>query len=198
MLVATAFVLTSCKQDKPVSDSSAAQGRGVPASSHSAGSIYQTDAVFFDQYGHTVRWQSLQGKVRIMAMIFTHCKAGCPDITKEIKQASQLLPPEDSMKVQCTLISFDSKLDTPEQLSQYASDMGLGHNWLLLHGAEQDIRTVSALLDVKYKPMADGQFSHQNVILVVNQAGVIVLRRESLGGNTKEISDSVMSSLGSR
>lgn len=162
--------------------------------SASPGSIYEAPLAFVDQYGHNVQWSDLKGKVRVMAMIFTHCQYACPRITKDIQNVEGLLPKNDP-RIVYTLVSFDTQADSAQRLLTYYKEKHLDSNWVLLHGSEEDTRTVSALLDVKYKRMEDGLFSHQNIIFVIDQNGQIALRREGLEGDPKEVAEKVKSLL---
>jgi protein SCO1/2 len=182
--------LASCT-DKDVTKS---PSQSDTTRSNVAGSIYDAPLTFVDQYGHTVQWSDLKGKVRVMAMIFTHCQYACPRITKDIQSVQALLPKNDP-RIVYTLVSFDTQADSAQRLLAYYKERHLDSNWLLLHGSEEDTRTVSALLDVKYKRMEDGLFSHQNIIFVIDKNGQIALRREGFEGDAKEVAEMVKSKL---
>jgi protein SCO1/2 len=180
-LLCLAFLATACKNsnDKPEKQAPAVE-QSAPVSGTGQNSIYQADMTFKNQWNKDVSWSSLQGKVQVMAMVFTHCAFACPRITQDIRQIEKLIPPKDTSKVRYTLISFDVKRDVPSRLAEYFKEQALDSRWQLLHGSEDDVETVSALLDVKYKPGANGLFSHQNIITVVSPKGIISARQEGL------------------
>ncbi len=181
-----AFALSSCSHER--TGSAAVDAPNAPTTiARSAGSIYDVDMMFDDQNGEHISWQSLKGKVQVMAMVFTHCQATCPMITYEIKHAEGLLQESVRNNVGFTLISFDSKRDTGAQLRSYSDAVHLDDHWQLLHGSQEDIQTVANLFDVKYKELPTGDFSHSNVILVVDQQGHIVFRREGIERNPEQI-----------
>ncbi len=151
------------------------------------GSIYDVNVTFDNQNGERVPWQSLRGKIRVMAMIFTHCPAACPVITQQIKAVESLIPPAAREQVGYTLISFDSKRDTAAQLKDYYAMQRLDSNWQLLHGAPYDIQTIAALLNVQYKEWPGGDFTHANVIFVIDPQGHIALREEGLNSKNPSI-----------
>jgi protein SCO1/2 len=194
-VLALMFVtLSACSTHKGASPSSQVDSSkdtsATAVASTSSNSIYDAGALpFVDQNGHAVSWSDLKGTVRVMAMIFTHCEYACPRITKDIQNVERLLPKDP--RIVYTLVSFDVDRDSVQQLRTYYRKMGLDSSWLLLHGSEADTRTVSALLDVKYEKMADGAFSHQSVILVIDQNGQIAMRREGLEGDPKDVADKV-------
>jgi protein SCO1/2 len=152
-----------------------------------AGSVYQMDMDFVNQWGQPVKWSSLGGKVQVMAMIFTHCEYACPRITQDIKEIEKKLNIRDSSKIGFTLISFDVQRDTSARLLKYYNERGLDKKWQLLHGSLDDVQTVSAMLDVKFQPGAKGLFSHQNIITVISPEGEIIKRQEGLKQNPDDI-----------
>jgi hypothetical protein len=42
----------------------------------------------------------------------------------------------------------------------------------VLHGSDDAVRTLSVLLNVQYEKDADGNFSHSNLISVLDQQGI--------------------------
>lgn len=149
-------------------------------------SIYQLDAAFTTQHGEEVQWSSFRGKPVVVAMVFTNCEFACPMITQDIKKLQSKLPEEKQENVEFLLISFDTKRDTAATLQSFAREMDLDERWTLLHGSVEDVRQMSMLLDVRYKDVGNGLFSHDNVIHLLNANGEIVARSEGLG---KEINN---------
>lgn len=185
-IVACVLLLgVGCKKETVVKPPPVSQVKDSTASPR--GSIYQLDMTFEDQHQHNVAWRDLGGKVEVMAMIFTHCKYACPAITHTIKHVQELVAPEDRPFVHYTLISFDPQRDSASRLMEFSNEMGLDDQWTLLHGSIEDVQTVAALLDVKFKAMENGAFSHQNVILVVNKNGEIARRSEGSDQDPKEL-----------
>ena len=192
------FLLVSCaRKEKSHENSANSEATDTTGTAYAPrGSIYAIDMTLENQNAQKVQWESLKGKVQVMAMIFTHCGATCPRITQEIKEVENLIPSSDKNSVGYTLISFDTKRDTAGRLMAFYREMGLSPNWQLLHGSEEDVQTIANLFDVKFKQMGDGSFSHESVILVIDRSGQIVLHRESVGNDPNKIADKVKSCLG--
>lgn len=150
------------------------------------GSVYQAEATFTDQHGQETKWGSFRGKPVVAAMVFTNCQFACPAITQDIKSIQQRTE-GDAQPVQFLLISFDTQRDTAETLQEFAEEMELDENWTLLHGSEADVRQLSMLLDVSYKDVGGGLFSHDNVITLLNANGEIVARSEGLGNENDDL-----------
>ena len=181
LLLALMGTLASCAKGSQPGDEHAS----TPPSG--SGSIYVVNPTFQDQYAQSITWQSLRGKSRVMAMVFTHCPAACPIITEEIKKAESMLPASAAGNVGFTLVSFDSKRDTAARLVEFYHEHGLDSNWTLLHGAPEDVRTIAGLLNVQYKEWPGGDFTHSDVIFVIDSAGNIVLRQEGIAPQNPQI-----------
>lgn len=144
-------------------------------------SLYQLGSVWTSQDGKDIQLQSLRGKPRVVAMIFTHCVFACPRITSDMQAVEAQLPKHLQGKVGFVLLSIDPARDTPEALKAFAKKMNLDTSrWLLLRSEEDNVQEMAAVLGVKYKKEANGDFSHSNLITVLNQEGEIVYRQEGL------------------
>jgi protein SCO1 len=93
---------------------------------------------------------------------------------------------DNKEKVNFVLISFDTERDTPPQLEKFARQMNLDRSWTLLHGSEVSVRTLSVLLNVQFEKDADGNFSHSNLISVLDKNGVLDFQKEGLEADHKE------------
>ena len=104
--------------------------------------------------------------------------------TSDAEQTVQLADfrglPEDA-DINFVLVSFDPERDTVEQLQAYREAHGLGDEWTLLSSEDVDVRTLAALLDVRYRFEADGNIAHTNLITLLNAGGEIIGRQEGLG-----------------
>jgi protein SCO1/2 len=58
--------------------------------------------------------------------------------------------------------------------------------WTLLRGQADDILELAVLLGVKYRQDAQGEFSHPNLITVLNQVGEIVHQQTGLHQNVSD------------
>ena len=57
----------------------------------------------------------------------------------------------------------------------------------LLHGDDDSVRELAALLGVKYQQDANGAFSHSNLVTVLNLEGEIAHQRLGLKGGLEEV-----------
>ena len=145
-------------------------------------SIYMLKDSFETQNNEEIVLSQFAGKPTVVGMIFTHCDYACPRLMADIKNINKLLDAEEG-KVNYVLISFDTERDTPEVLKKYAENLKLGDDYTLLHGSEEAVRTLSVLLNVQFQKDAEGNFSHSNIISVLDREGLLVSQKEGLEAN---------------
>lgn len=148
-------------------------------------SIFQLTESFQTQEGKNFNLSMLNGKPTVIAMIFTHCTYACPRLTADIKIIADSLK-DEVRKVNFVLVSFDVERDTPARLKIFSNERGLSKDWILLHGDDGLVRTLSALLNVQYEKDADGNFSHSNLVSVLDKEGVLQFQKEGLGAVHEE------------
>jgi protein SCO1/2 len=121
-------------------------------------------------------------------MFFANCTYACPLLVFQMQQIEAGLPETLRDKVGFTLISFDTERDTPAALHSYRQGHALANSrWTLLRGGPEDVLDVAALLNVKFKKDAQGQFLHSNVITLLNAEGEIVCQQLGLNSDHEEI-----------
>jgi protein SCO1/2 len=158
----------------------------------SARSIFQLDASWTDDSGATVQLAALRGRRIIFAMFFARCEYACPMLVSDIQRVRLSLPEAERSKVRVVLVSFDSARDTPAALKTYRSQLDLDSHWTLLRGEPNAVQELAMLLGVKFKPDANGQFSHSNLITLLNPEGEIVHQRAGLGGDVSTLTKAVV------
>jgi protein SCO1/2 len=143
-------------------------------------SLYQVDSAWTDDAAHQVKLGSLAGRPQIVTMFFSSCNFACPILVHDLKRIEAALPQDLRGKVGFTLITFDSDHDSPRVLAAFRNKHELGGNWTLLRGEPDDVLEIAALLGVKFKKDARGQFAHSNIISVLNSEGEIVYQEIGL------------------
>jgi protein SCO1/2 len=112
-------------------------------------------------------------------MIFTHCLYACPKTTENIIQLEKLI--ERPIKV--VLVSFDPKRDTPDRMKSFLQKNNSSANWFLLTSHQDIIKRTSMLFDISFKELETGEFSHENIILLLDKKGREIKRIEGLSFN---------------
>lgn len=182
-----ASVLISCSNanSKSAFEGIAPKHETAPVGTISSESIYMLTDTFQTQENKNITLASFEGKPTVVGMIFTNCAYACPRLTADIKNIEEKLKDENG-KINFLLVSFDSERDNPRQLKKFADNLGLDANWTLLHGSDQAVRTLSVLLNVQFEKDAEGNFSHSNIISVLDKNGVLRFQKEGLNADQEE------------
>lgn len=164
----------------------AAAPADASAASFTKESIYQLDGRFTDDQGRPFALGQLRGRPVVLDMFFASCGYACPLTVTDMLAIQGRLPAALRGQATFVLVSFDPARDTPAALAKYREQRGLDGQWVLLHGDDESVRELAALLGVKYKQEADGSFSHSNLLSVLNAEGEVVHQRVGLQGGLDE------------
>jgi protein SCO1/2 len=184
--VPAADACTCCEKPATAKNTDACCQKEMAATPFSQDSIYQLGGRFTDDSGRPFALGSLRGRPVVLDMFFASCGYACPLAVTDMLSLQQRLPAELRDKTAFVLVSFDVARDTPEALAKYRAQRQLGDNWILLHGDDDSVRELAALLGVQYRATADGAFSHSNQIAVLNREGEIIHERKGLQGGLDE------------
>ena len=175
---------SGCRTATPVASCCA---KTEPASAASDKSLYQTESKWTTDTRKQIPLAQLQGRPQVVVMFFASCQYACPVIVNDLKRIEAALQPELRARIGFTLVTFDTRRDTAEVLANYRASRQLpAQTWTLLRGEPDDVLELAALLGVKYKADANGQFAHSNIITVLNARGEIVHQQVGLGQDIKE------------
>ncbi len=165
-------------------DKSKAETKDKPISELS---IYNLPSKWTSQNGENLEMKDLKGKVLVMVMIYTSCKAACPRLVADMRNIEQRLPENIKDDVTLVLVSIDPEVDTPKRLKAFAIENKMDSNqWLFLRSTEANTREFAAVLAVNYKKIAPLDFSHSNIISVFNADGELSYQQEGLGVNSDQ------------
>jgi protein SCO1/2 len=140
------------------------------------------DATWHTEEGEAVQLGDLRGKVMVMVMIYTSCKAACPRLVADMRSLHDKVPAGLGDEVRYVLVSIDPVNDTPEKLKAFAISKEMdGEEWTFLQGNEDTVRELANILAVKYKSITPVDFSHSNIISVFDPSGELVHQQEGLG-----------------
>lgn len=181
----SALSLAACNNGKQSAFTGDVASTAAPVGTIPEESIYNLTDTFTTQDNKTIQLKDFSGKPTVMVMIFTHCDYACPRLTADVKELEGRLG-KNADKVNFVLTSFDAERDFPDQLAKYKKDMKLDDNFTLLHGSDNAVRTLSVLLNVQYQKNQDGNFSHSNVITVLDPSGNLIYQKEGIQANHDE------------
>lgn len=150
-------------------------------------SIYNLPSKWTTQDNQNIELKQLRGKVLVMVMIYTSCKAACPRLVADMRNIESRLPENIKENVKLVLISIDPETDTPKRLKDFSIENKMnGDQWLFLRSTEENTREFAAVLAVNYKKISPMDFSHSNIISVFNSEGELAYQQEGLGVNSDE------------
>ncbi|WP_266205611.1 SCO family protein [Pontibacter kalidii] len=162
----------------------------MPAAELSDMSLYQLDSEWQTEQGHTIKLADLQGKVQLVAMMYTNCTYTCPRIVADLKRIEAGI--DKYKEVGIVLVTMDPANDTPEKLKEFAGENKLDPSrWQLLTSNDASIQELAVLLNMKYKKAPNGDIAHSNIISVLNVQGEIIYQQEGLGKDPDETVKSI-------
>ena len=137
-------------------------------------SIYQLNSQWTNQGGESVSLKSFKGKPVVLTMFYSSCTYACPLLVNDMLRMESSLSADKRNNYRFILVSIDPERDTPEKLKIYAKEHGLDlSRWTLLTGKSDDIMELAAMTGFKYKKDDKGNYSHSNLISLLNEKGEI-------------------------
>lgn len=150
-------------------------------------SVFQIKNLWSNQDGKRVSLDTFRGKKTILAMVYTSCAHTCPMTISKIEELQRQLG-DSTTDYQIVLASFDPQKDTPAHLKKYMTKRHLDFaRWTFLTAKkDSEVRELAVVLGVSYKKIADGDFSHSNIVSLLDQNGVVKSKLEGFEGDTAE------------
>jgi protein SCO1 len=161
-------------------------------------SLYQAEVAFVTDAGTPFRLGELRGRPVALAMFFAQCSYACPATVVDLTRIREKLPEAQREEARVVMVSFDTARDTPEALKAFRESRGLPDDWVLLHGGDDAVRELAALLGVKFKREADGNFAHSNLITILSKDGEVAHQRAGLSGGLDEAASALAEALDER
>ena len=153
-----------------------------PAKALPKDSIYQLPLQLTDHKGKVRDWRTLRGKPHVVSMFYTSCAYICPLIVDSGKAVERQLTPAQRERLGILLVSLDPARDDPAALRKVVEQRKLDTTrWTLAAPRKDAVRSVAGVLNVKYRPLADGEFNHTSALVLVDGEGRILARSEQVG-----------------
>lgn len=154
-------------------------------------SVYNLKDKWKTHQSKEIQLSNFSGHPVLIAMVYTSCQHTCPMITQKVKQIRNSLPVDQQNKVFYVLASFDTKRDTPMVLAAYKKKQKLDDRWALITSNELGVRKLAGVLGVNYKKTPDGEFSHSNVVSLLDQNGVLLSKIERLNQDDSSLRENL-------
>lgn len=183
LFIISSLFLFGCKQEEK-------QIKDTPISEES---IFNLSSKWKTQDNKTVEIKDFRGKVTVMVMIYTSCKAACPRLVADMRDIESKMPKNKLNDLNFVLVSIDPEVDTPDKLKEFAKvNFMEAPHWIFLQGTKTTVQEFANVLAVKYKQISPIDFSHSNIISVFNKEGELVHQQEGLGVNNKETVEKII------
>ena len=145
-------------------------------------SVYLLDDAFSDQAGKPFKLADRRGRPQLVAMFYTSCRYICPLIVDSAKGVEHELSPAERARLGVLLVSLDPARDDTAALASVARKRKLDPaRWTLARTDAGAVRRVAALLGVRYRALADGEFNHTSALVLLDAEGRVLARTERLG-----------------
>ncbi|HET8934138.1 MAG TPA: SCO family protein [Polyangiales bacterium] len=158
------------------------------AAALSTESIYHASTPLTDQNGRAFELGSLRGSVVLATMFYASCTSVCPMLIAQLERIVDALPSDARAQTHVLLVSLDPQRDNPESLRQLAERHKITDpNWHFVRTESDGVREVAALLGVRYRQLPGNEISHSQVIVLLDQNGVIIERMENAAGDSAQL-----------
>ncbi len=154
-------------------------------------SIYQVGGTWLTENNESIQLESLAGKPQLIALIYTGCSNSCPIIVESMKRVEKQVPANMRSKIGFVLVSLTPDTDYPKTLKIFAEKKGLNSNWKVLRGTNELVRTLSNVLNGRYKVIKEGDIAHSNTVTLLNSQGQIQMQASGTLTGIKPILDAV-------
>ena len=145
-------------------------------------SLYKLELPLTDQDGRAFHMADRNGEPQLVSMFYSSCQYTCPLIVEAIKKYQGELSVDERKKLQVLLVSFDPKRDTPARLKEVRAQRHIDDaNWTLAMAESPVVRKLAAALDIQYREVDGGNFSHSSVIVLLSADGRLLARTDKLG-----------------
>jgi len=129
-----------------------------------------------DTSGNAVQLSDYQGRVVLLAFIFTTCPGVCPLISRQMSVLQTGLKQEGLFGSKASLLSVtvDPKTDTAAVLAEYAQTYGAdAAGWRFLRESPERTKPVLKAYDEWTKPLPKGEIDHPARVYLIDQKGDI-------------------------
>jgi protein SCO1 len=157
-----------------VSPAHAAQEQAVSANPSLSVIGRAPDFTLLDPVGKPVTLSEHQGRVVLLAFVFTTCSGVCPLISRQMSVLQTGLKREGlfGTKVNMLSVTVDPKTDTAEVLAKYAITFNAdASGWRFLRAAPEKIDPVLKAYDEWTKLLPKGDLDHPARVYLIDQHG---------------------------
>ena len=151
-------------------------------SSVAGDSVYQLNANMTDQNGRDFKLNERRGQPVIVSMFYNSCTFVCPMLIDTMRLTEQSLSPDERAQLKLLLITFDPQRDQVKDLKSIAEKRELNpDHWTLARTDASSTRKIAAMLGIQYRLLADGDYNHTTILILLDREGKPVARTKKMG-----------------
>jgi protein SCO1 len=144
-------------------------------------SVYQLSEMLTNQNAKPFTLAAARGHVQLVTMFYSSCQYACPLIIDSALGLEHALSAAESSRLKVLMISLDAARDTPAVLAKIASKRRLDlRRWTLARAEPLAVRKIAAVLGVRYRELANGEFNHSSQLILLDPEGRILARTEKM------------------
>jgi len=157
-------------------------GFGFASFADERSSLYSLKTKWQNQNAKEVQLKKFEGSFVILSMVYTSCPHTCPLTISKIEAIKKRFFEAGVKDVKYVLASFDVENDTPEHLKKYMKKRKMNEKeWVFLSPKnEAAVRELSVVLGISYKKIGNGDFSHSNIVTLLDKKGAPIANIKSL------------------
>jgi protein SCO1/2 len=144
-------------------------------------SLYQMQVPLTDQGGKAVKLDLYAGHPVLVTMFYGSCPHVCPMLISTIQRYELELPEASRGRLRVLMVSLDPARDTPAKLTEVAqrhrADLS---RWTFARTGPDHVRRLAAALNIQYRELPDGEFSHSTVITLLDPQGRLQKQTSSM------------------
>lgn len=145
-------------------------------------SIYNLNAALVSQSGQSHGLDVYRGHAVLITMFYGSCPAACPLLIDTARAVERAVTPQQRKQLRVLMISIDPERDTTAALAALAKARNIDlTRWTLAHTDDATVRKLAAVLNIQYRKVADGQFSHSSILSVLSRQGEVLQQSSTLG-----------------
>lgn len=151
-------------------------------------SLYQMHEKLLSQDGKALDLDVYRGQPVLVTMFYGSCPATCPLIIDTLRAVERKVDEPRRQQLRVLLVSLDAGRDTPVALRKVADERRIDTTrWTLAHADAAAVRRIAAALNIQYRQLPNGEFSHSTIISVLAPDGRILAQSAELGSADPEV-----------
>lgn len=161
----------------------------VRAFTAAAGPMQWATTPFTTADGTSSSLKALDGKVRVVTMLYTHCPGACPMAVATLQSLESRLTAAQRGKLSIVGLSLDPEHDTLARLQEFRGARLSGAQgadsaqWVLGRPSEQGVRQIADGLGISYRLVGTDSVDHQSVFVLLDRKGEVLAR----SSNTRNV-----------